>query len=128
MKNFRKPHGSGMGKGPQFNRNVSPRPARPGARTRDSYQGATQKFDAICSNCRKSCQVPFRPDGKKPIYCRDCFNAPRDAHVPAKRNVPMGAPSGEGKSIGDLTRQIAAMNAKIDTMLKILEEVSEEDE
>jgi hypothetical protein len=32
---------------------------------------------------------------------------------------PSAAP--EGKSIADLTRQIAAMNTKIDTMLKILE-------
>ena len=27
----------------------------------------------------KSCEVPFRPNGSKPVYCRDCFNGQRDA-------------------------------------------------
>ena len=29
--------------------------------------------DATCNACGKSCKVPFRPNGKKPIYCSDCF-------------------------------------------------------
>jgi len=28
---------------------------------------------AICSQCGKDCQVPFRPTGDKPIYCSDCY-------------------------------------------------------
>lgn len=28
---------------------------------------------AICSSCGKNCEVPFRPTGDKPVYCRDCF-------------------------------------------------------
>jgi len=35
--------------------------------------GDRQMFDAICSNCGKACQVPFRPTGEKPVYCSDCF-------------------------------------------------------
>ena len=132
MTNFRKPYGGGGsrtgGARPKFNRNASARTGRPGARSGSSYRGDMEKFDAICSNCGKSCQVPFRPDGKKPVYCKDCFDAPRTMHPTFKRNPRVSAervasptPSGEGKTIGDLTRQIAAMNAKIDTMLKILE-------
>lgn len=30
-------------------------------------------FKATCDKCHKSCEVPFRPSGDKPIYCRDCF-------------------------------------------------------
>src|SRR3989344_5736458 len=30
--------------------------------------------EATCSSCGKSCEVPFRPTGEKPVYCRDCFN------------------------------------------------------
>ena len=30
-------------------------------------------YKAVCSECKKSCDVPFRPTGDKPVYCRDCF-------------------------------------------------------
>ncbi len=29
--------------------------------------------DAVCSECGKECQVPFKPTQGKPVYCRDCF-------------------------------------------------------
>ncbi|MBI4262667.1 hypothetical protein HY624_04030 [Candidatus Uhrbacteria bacterium] len=28
---------------------------------------------ATCSACGKSCEVPFKPTGDRPVYCRDCF-------------------------------------------------------
>lgn len=28
---------------------------------------------ATCSSCGKECEVPFRPTGERPVYCRDCF-------------------------------------------------------
>lgn len=28
---------------------------------------------AVCSDCGKETQVPFRPTAGKPVYCRDCF-------------------------------------------------------
>lgn len=33
-----------------------------------------QMSDAICSKCKKACQVPFKPIEGKPVYCRDCYN------------------------------------------------------
>lgn len=35
--------------------------------------GPREMFDATCSDCGKATQVPFRPTGGRPIYCRDCF-------------------------------------------------------
>jgi len=32
-----------------------------------------QMFPAVCDNCGKDCEVPFRPNGSKPIFCNDCF-------------------------------------------------------
>jgi CxxC-x17-CxxC domain-containing protein len=32
-----------------------------------------QMFDAICSDCGRKCQVPFKPSNDKPIYCSECF-------------------------------------------------------
>ena len=122
--------------GPARPRTTSPRDSRGfrGART-ESGGGAFQKFDAICSNCGKKCQVPFRPDGEKPVYCKDCFGVPRDAmaskkkfSAPSAPSFSAPAPAAGGKSIADLTRQIAAMNTKIDTMLKLLTEGVAEEE
>ena len=31
-----------------------------------------QLYDAVCSACKAPTQVPFRPDGKRPIYCKEC--------------------------------------------------------
>lgn len=28
---------------------------------------------AICSECGKNCEVPFKPTGDKPVLCSDCF-------------------------------------------------------
>ena len=29
---------------------------------------------AKCADCGNECEVPFKPTGEKPVYCRDCFN------------------------------------------------------
>ncbi|MCX6779513.1 MAG: type IV secretion system DNA-binding domain-containing protein [Candidatus Magasanikbacteria bacterium] len=31
------------------------------------------RFEAICSRCNKDTTVPFKPDGKRPILCVDCY-------------------------------------------------------
>ena len=28
---------------------------------------------AVCAECGKECEVPFKPDGTRPVYCRECF-------------------------------------------------------
>ena len=35
--------------------------------------GETTEFDAICWNCGKKTTVPFKPDGKRPVYCLTCL-------------------------------------------------------
>nr|WP_255668574.1 CxxC-x17-CxxC domain-containing protein [Methanocella sp. CWC-04] len=37
---------------------------------------------ATCSDCGNECQVPFRPNGSKPVYCNDCFPKHRVARKP----------------------------------------------
>ncbi|MFA5072110.1 MAG: CxxC-x17-CxxC domain-containing protein [Candidatus Pacearchaeota archaeon] len=32
-----------------------------------------EMHEAICSDCGKRCEVPFKPTGDKPIYCSQCF-------------------------------------------------------
>ena len=40
------------------------------------YEQKTErgKFDAVCANCQKECQVPFKPDGNRPVYCKSCWS------------------------------------------------------
>ncbi|TAN59585.1 hypothetical protein EPN16_06845 [bacterium] len=28
---------------------------------------------AICADCRAECEVPFKPTGDRPVYCKECF-------------------------------------------------------
>lgn len=37
-----------------------------------------QMHDITCADCGKAAQVPFKPSGDKPVYCRDCFMKHRD--------------------------------------------------
>lgn len=30
-------------------------------------------YQAICADCEKSCEVPFKPSAERPIYCKECF-------------------------------------------------------
>lgn len=40
-----------------------------------------EMFKITCADCGKESEVPFKPDGNRPVYCRDCFEKhrpPRD--------------------------------------------------
>jgi len=28
---------------------------------------------AICAECKKECEVPFKPTEGKPVYCKECY-------------------------------------------------------
>ena len=32
-----------------------------------------EMHDVICGGCGVQTQVPFKPSGDRPVYCRDCF-------------------------------------------------------
>lgn len=36
-------------------------------------QQGRQLYNVKCSNCGKDTQVPFKPSGDRPVYCRDCY-------------------------------------------------------
>jgi CxxC-x17-CxxC domain-containing protein len=29
---------------------------------------------AVCAECNKECEVPFKPSGDRPVYCKECFS------------------------------------------------------
>ena len=84
----------------------------------------------ICSNCGKECEVPFKPTGEKPVYCRDCF---REMGGPDARRSEERRERNEGRSNFDnrnfehkspdnsqYQQDLAALNVKVDKILSIL--------
>lgn len=116
--------------------------SRGGDRSTDREQ---KMFKAICSDCRKSCDVPFKPSNDKPVFCRDCFSAKRDRET---REYKAGLKNGSiGTFSNDKTvahtgsthtpfvvpqvdeatkKQIADMNSKIEKLTLMLEKMIEE--
>lgn len=33
-----------------------------------------QMYDVTCSACGAATQVPFKPSGDRPVYCKDCYS------------------------------------------------------
>ena len=29
---------------------------------------------ATCADCNQECEVPFKPSGDRPVYCKECFS------------------------------------------------------
>ncbi len=45
-----------------------------------SYREPTETHKAVCTDCGNECEVPFKPDPSRPVYCRECW---------AKRRPPI---------------------------------------
>ena len=58
--------------------------AAPAANTAQSagtdQQGRTL-YNVKCSNCGRDTQVPFKPSGDRPVYCRDCYMQKKNSQV-----------------------------------------------
>lgn len=53
------------------------RAARKGRMGDGNRGGQREMFPATCAACGRETQVPFRPSGDRPVYCRDCFDRNR---------------------------------------------------
>lgn len=84
---------------------------------RPDYQ-EKRMFHATCANCGRDCEVPFKPRGDKPVYCKDCFRKQRDSHDGGgSHSAPQ---SNAGPQLND---QFAKLNAKLDKVLAMLNPV-----
>lgn len=83
-------------------------------------------FDAECNGCHARCQVPFRPNGKKPVYCSNCFTK-NDARPSPQRSDSGYRPGVRpersysapvpDRQIDELKRQIEAMHATLQQLV-----------
>jgi CxxC-x17-CxxC domain-containing protein len=37
---------------------------------------------AVCADCKQECEVPFKPSGDRPVYCKNCY----PKHAPPRSN------------------------------------------
>ncbi len=106
----------------------------------------SQMFSATCAECKKTCEVPFRPSGDKPVYCSYCFSKHKeDGSDHPRRNDgggerrderPRGAtnsfasrtpsfdrapkPQVDNTLVADLKKQIENVNNKLDKVMELL--------
>ena len=99
---------------------------RSGGSGRDNGRGndRPEMHKAICSDCNKKCEVPFKPSGDKPIFCRDCFGEKKergfkDSNDSKRRNDDRSSYRIPSPS-ADTSKVLAQVNRKLDQILKIL--------
>lgn len=101
-----------------------------GRRDFNSMGGDRPMFQTICSKCGKECEVPFKPTGDRPVFCRDCFrengggesrNEERNFSRPSFENRER-APQGP-----QLSDQLQELNSKLDKVLNLLTSAITED-
>ncbi len=52
------------------------RPQRGGFRKFDN--GPREMHKAVCSECKKECEVPFKPTEGRDVFCKECFRKKRE--------------------------------------------------
>lgn len=97
---------------------------------------------AVCADCGKGCEVPFRPNGEKPVFCNECFGGKKESPMGGRDN---GRPSFDNRfekrdfggsahvarpertndarpdrRIDDLKMQMDKLNAKLDKMMDMM--------
>ncbi len=98
-------------------------------------RGPITMHSAICSSCGKTCEVPFRPSGEKPVYCRDCFAGrsamggdrsqrkdPRTFSQNTFQNNQSSPSSQNVSGNSEIKKQIEAMNVKLDKIISLFQE------
>jgi CxxC-x17-CxxC domain-containing protein len=45
-----------------------------GFERRGGFSGPREMHKAKCADCGAECEVPFKPQEGRPVYCRDCYS------------------------------------------------------
>jgi CxxC-x17-CxxC domain-containing protein len=102
-------------------------------------EGSKEMFEATCTQCNLACEVPFKPNGRKPVLCSICFRKENGGSAtpsyfkpsydrsssfekPAYRSTPHNDNE-------EVVRQLRALNDKMTQLIAAINElVVEEDE
>ena len=107
---------------PGFSKRLAPR-TRATYAARSAGRGFDQpeRFQAECASCHARCEVPFKPNGKKPVYCRDCYRANEGA-APERAAPSRYAAIPREDGATDLKKQFSILNTKLDRLTAAIEE------
>ncbi len=95
-------------------------------------RGPKQMFKADCAQCGDACEVPFRPNGTKPVLCNNCFgrdDAPRgdfESRGPRREfgsrpsfNNDRPAPRPD-QAFNDLKAELRVVNANLERLIALM--------
>lgn len=101
---------------------------------RGGDRGPVTMHRAVCGDCGNNCEVPFRPNGDRPVLCSDCFGGKREGGDRGPRKdfgsreprrefndrpaTSFSKPAGDSS---DLKKQISEMNTKIERLVNMFE-------
>lgn len=100
-----------------------------------SFDRPKEFFKAVCDECGRDCEVPFRPTGSRPVLCSNCFeakNGPRpqrsarpDDSTRVRRFERDGSPietreERDNRNISMLRDEIVKLNEKIERLVETL--------
>jgi CxxC-x17-CxxC domain-containing protein len=82
-----------------------------------------------CSKCRTQCEVPFKPNGKKPVFCSNCYvrdeaqqsgggSFEKRSYGPERSfSRESAAPSADTIRIAAIQKELNVVHAKLDTLI-----------
>lgn len=123
---------SGGSRGGGFSRRDGGRPSfskKSWGGSGDRDRGPVTMYQAVCDQCGKPCEVPFRPTQGKPVYCDVCFRSKREAEnnrgsgrfsTPVKTNIEGNVSKGNS----DELKQLEILNVKMDQLIKAVEAIT----
>ena len=83
-----------------------------------------QMYKADCSKCGNVCEVPFRPNGSKPVFCSNCFvkddfsqRAPRRDFSP---RPSFSQPQRGERPSNDFKAELQGINEKLERLISLL--------
>lgn len=97
-------------------------------------------YKTVCSVCHKPCEVPFKPNGKKPVFCDTCFGKTKETARPTftkqkdktvfeiPTDVVLPTYTGQTSSSTDLRltelkRELHGIQAKLDKLINLFEKL-----
>jgi len=89
----------------------------------------TSMHEAVCAECHKDCQVPFKPSGDRPVYCKDCFAKMGGSSKSSFNDSPKkdfghrpqtDSSFGVNRNNDEVKRQLEAINIKLDNLIKVV--------
>lgn len=92
---------------------------------RGGFGQGPELHKAICADCNKECEVPFRPNGRKPVYCKECFDRNEgkgsSGTFPQKEFATTVKPfANVNINVDALKAQIDGLHVKLDRLVQML--------